>query len=209
MSSVFSIGNFGFGDIIGLFWQENLQSLSDTYGVRHLSMAKFKIEENGSLWDYWHNRLESYFQVIWMLDPATVSTFHWSMYCWDYQLNTEHWQKGLKRAHPSSHRTTTSSKVPTQLTTRKKWKWQVKSTRMNTPVRFKSQNSDRIINKYTSSSLLTTVCTNYAIATISNLQMIVPTVNDKTIKIMSINLKMNVKGAVSRKHGIPVSPSFD
>lgn len=80
---------------------------------------------------------------------------------------------------------------------------------MNTAVRLKSENSDSIVNEYTSSSLLTTVCSNYTIAAISNPQMIVPTVNYKTTNTMSINLKMSVKGVVSRKHGIPVSASID
>ena len=146
-----------------------------------------------------------------MLDPAFVSSFH----CLDYQLNTAHWhkprggEKGLMRSLRSSHRTTTSSTAPPQLTTRKKWKWQVKSTRIKTPVRFKSKNSDSIVNDYASSSLLTTVCSNYTIAAISNPQSIVPTVNYKTTKAMSINLKMSVKGVLSRKHGIRVSPSID
>ena len=63
---------------------------------------------------------------------------------------------------------------------------------MKTPVGFKSQNSDGLINKYASSSLLTTICADYVVAVISNFQMIVPTVNGKTIKIMLINLKTNV-----------------
>ena len=97
-------------------------------------------------------------------------------------------EKGLMRSLRSSHRTTTSSTAPPQLTTRNKWKWQVKSTRIKTPVRFKSKNSDSIVNEYASSSLLTTVCSNYTIAAISNPQSIVPTVNYKTTKTMSINL---------------------
>lgn len=64
---------------------------------------------------------------------------------------------------------------------------------MNTPVRFESQDSDSIFNKYASSSLLTTIGADYVVAVISNFQMIVPTVNGKTIKIMPINLKTNVR----------------
>ena len=60
---------------------------------------------------------------------------------------------------------------------------------MNNPVRFKSQSSDGLINKYASSSLLATICADHVVAVISNFQMIVPTVNRKTIKIMPINLK--------------------
>lgn len=64
---------------------------------------------------------------------------------------------------------------------------------MNTPVGFKSQNCDGIISKYASSSLLTTISADYVVAVISNFQMIVPTVNGKTIKIMPIILKANVR----------------
>ena len=70
---------------------------------------------------------------------------------------------------------------------------------MNTPVCFKSQNSDGVINKYASSSLLTTIGADYVVAVISNFQMIVPTVNGKTIKIMHINLKTNVREEFQKK----------
>ena len=77
-------------------------------------------------------------------------------------------------------------------------------------VRFKSQKSDSIINKYASSSFFITECTNNAIATISNLQIIQPTVSGKTVKIVAISLKMNVREqCTSERHGTKVTSHFE